>query len=156
MDYGNIGRSFSILHRRSQLFVTAACERLCLSYLEYVALLRILSSEGLSQEDLAAALCLDKAVVTRTIALLEEKNLAYREKDVRDRRMKRIYPTEQAKAEQGFLEEILASWMNYLRQDMDPQMTETAARGILLAAERASKANIPELVRQISSELGHA
>ena len=151
MDYMNIGRSFSVLHRRSQLFVSAACEHLHLSYLEYVMLMRVFSFEGISQEDLSAALCLDKAVVTRTITLLEEKEMVCREKDVRDRRKKRIYPTEKAKAEQEYLEKILASWLDYLQQDMDPYIAETAARGFLLAAERASKANIPELVRQIHS-----
>ena len=90
MDYMNIGRSFSVLHRRSQLFVSAACEHLHLSYLEYVMLMRVFSFEGISQEDLSAALCLDKAVVTRTITLLEEKEMVCREKDVRDRRKKRI------------------------------------------------------------------
>ncbi len=149
MNYRNIGRSFSILHRRSQLFVTAACERLRLSYLEYVMLLQILSSEGLSQEELVSALCLDKAVVTRTIALLEEKEMAYRERDVKDRRMNRIYPTAKAKAERDNLEGILAHWIEYLQQDMDPRVAEAVSGGFLLAAERASKANIPELVRQI-------
>ena len=36
-DYVNIGRWFSILHRRSQLFVVEACQDLHLTYSEYVS-----------------------------------------------------------------------------------------------------------------------
>ena len=149
MDYINIGRCFSILHRRSQLFVTAACERLHLTYSEYVMLLRIFSSEGLSQDELAALLLLDKAVVTRTAAMLEEKGMIRREKDGRDRRMKRLYPTEQAKAEKNALEEILRTWVDFLRQDMPEEEAEAVAGGVLSLSEKACRANIPELVREL-------
>ncbi len=149
MDYMNIGRSFSILHRRSQLFVTAACEHLKLSYSEYVMLMRIFASEGLSQEELSSTLFLDKAVVTRTISLLEQKGMVYREKDARDQRMKRLYPTEQAKEEREYLEGIIYAWVDYLQQGMPREEAEAIAKGFLMASERASQANIPELVRRM-------
>lgn len=149
MDYMNIGRSFSILHRRSQLFVTAACEHLKISYSEYVMLMRIFASEGLSQEELSSTLFLDKAVVTRTISLLEGKGMVRREQDGRDRRMKRLYPTERAKEEREYLEGIIYAWVDYLRQDMPQEETELVAKGFLMASERASQANIPELVRRM-------
>ena len=66
MDYVSIGRCFTILHRRSQAFVTAACARLHLTYSEYVLMIRLYDAEGASQEELASMLYLDKAVVTRS------------------------------------------------------------------------------------------
>lgn len=149
MDYMNIGRSFSILHRRSQLFVTAACEHLKLSYSEYVMLMRIFASEGLSQEELSSTLFLDKAVVTRTISLLEQKGMVYREKDVRDQRMKHLYLTERAKEEREYLEGIIYAWVDYLQQGMSREEAEAVTKGFLMASERASQANIPELVRRM-------
>ena len=67
MDYVNIGRWFTILNRRSQLFVTQCCKDLNITYSEYVLLIRIYDAEGLSQEELASVLFLDKAVVTRSL-----------------------------------------------------------------------------------------
>lgn len=72
-EYINIGRWFSVLHRRSQIFVVEACEKLHLTYSEYVMLLRIYDHEGARQDELAAMLYLDKAVVTRTMTMLEKK-----------------------------------------------------------------------------------
>ena len=48
-EYINIGRWFSVLHRRSQIFVVEACEKLHLTYSEYVMLLRIYDHEGARQ-----------------------------------------------------------------------------------------------------------
>ena len=49
-EYINIGRWFSVLHRRSQIFVVEACEKLHLTYSEYVMLLRIYDHEGARQD----------------------------------------------------------------------------------------------------------
>ena len=93
-EYINIGRWFSVLHRRSQIFVVEACEKLHLTYSEYVMLLRIYDHEGARQDELAAMLYLDKAVVTRTMTMLEKKGLVYREQDARDKRAKHVYLTD--------------------------------------------------------------
>ena len=53
-EYINIGRWFSILHRRSQIFVVEASARLNLTYSENVMLLRIFDHEGARQDELAA------------------------------------------------------------------------------------------------------
>lgn len=45
-EYINIGRWFSILHRRSQIFVVEASARLNLTYSENVMLLRIFDHEA--------------------------------------------------------------------------------------------------------------
>ena len=55
-EYINIGRWFSVLHRRSQIFVVEACEKLHLTYSEYVMLLRIYDHEGARQDELATML----------------------------------------------------------------------------------------------------
>ena len=119
MDYLNVARCFAILHRRSQNFLVEACQKLGLTYSEYVLFMRVFENEGTSQEDLAALLFVDKAVVTRTMKLLEEKNLIYREKDAVDRRMKRIYLTEFGRSQQEFLVKVLNSWADYLVAGME-------------------------------------
>ncbi len=145
-------RCFSILHRRSKFFVAAACERLQITYLEYVMLLQIFSAEGMSQEDLVSVLRLDKAVVARTISLLEQKGMICRRRDSGDHRMKRLYPTEKAKAGEEYLEDVICTWMDYLLQDMDPEASAAFMSGISKVSERACRANLSELVQGIGKK----
>ncbi len=144
MDYVSVGRCFTILYRRSQAFVTAACARLHLTYSEYVLLIRLYDAEGASQEELAAMLYLDKAVVARTLATLEQKGMIRREQDSRDRRVKRIYSTEFALTQKAYLQGIIRTWVKYLASAMDPAEVDTTIRGFHDAAERACQLKIPE------------
>ena len=148
MDYVNIGRWFTILNRRSQLFVTQCCKDMNITYSEYVLLIRIYDAEGLSQEELASVLFLDKAVVTRSLTLLEQKGLVRREQDTHDRRVKRIFLTEYAKTQKEFCQGIIKSWVKYLASGMDPDEVGTMIQGFHDAANRACNADIPALVEK--------
>ena len=150
MDYLNVARCFAILHRRSQNFLVEACQKLGLTYSEYVLFMRVFENEGTSQEDLAALLFVDKAVVTRTMKLLEEKNLIYREKDAVDRRMKRIYLTEFGRSQQEFLVKVLNSWADYLVAGMERSEITQLMQGFHKLAERYCQADF----RKISDGLG--
>lgn len=149
MDYLNIGYYFSVLHRRSQLFIVAACEHLELTYAEYVMLLHIYEEAGASQEKLAGNLYLDKAVVARTLILLEKKDLIRREQSQKDRRVKRVYPTERALKEKRYIQGVLQAWVHYISKDLKPDELEQISMGIERLALHAADANIPGLVRDI-------
>ena len=149
MDYLNMGYYFSVLHRRSQMFIVAACEHLELTYAEYVMLLHIYEDAGASQERLGGNLYLDKAVVARTLTLLEKKNLIRREQSQKDRRVKRVYPTERALKEKGYLQGVLQGWVRYLSKDLDLDELEQISMGIERLALHAADANIPGLVRSL-------
>ena len=111
-DYVNVGRWFSILHRRSQLFVVEACQELNLTFSEYIMLIRIFDNEGAKQDELASMLYLDKAVVTRTVNLLQEKGLIYREQDENDRRVRHIYLTDYGREQHHFLRNMILGWVD--------------------------------------------
>lgn len=147
MDYLNLGHCFSVLHRRSQIFIVTACERLQITYSEYVLLLRLYEREGVSQEQLANLLFLDKAVVTRTMGLLEKKGLIRREQDVEDRRVKRVYLTERAMEEKEYLLGVLRAWMQYLSKDFGEEELKLLVQGFESIAHRAAEANIQGLAR---------
>lgn len=152
MDYVNIGRWFTILNRRSQLFVTQCCKDLNITYSEYVLLIRIYDAEGLSQEELASVLFLDKAVVTRSLTLLEQKGLVRREQDTHDRRVKRIFLTEYAKTQKEFFQGIIKAWVKYLAAGMDAAEVGTTIQGFHDAANRACNADIPALVEAMKAQ----
>ena len=131
-------QSFSLLNRRGQAIITAACEQLDISYSEYVVLMRLLKDEGRSQDEVANFLVLDKAVITRTVNALEKKGLVRREKHLRDKRVKRLYPTDLAKALEVKLAAVLDNWFEYLFADFDEAKCEIIFKGIERATERAS------------------
>ena len=88
--------------------------------------------------------------MTRTMKLLEEKNLIYREKDVADRRMKRIYLTEFGRSQQEFLVKVLDSWADYLVAGMEKSEITQLMQGFHKLAERSCQADF----RKISDGLG--
>ena len=148
-EYINIGRWFSVLHRRSQIFVVEACEKLHLTYSEYVMLLRIYDHEGARQDELAAMLYLDKAVVTRTMTMLENKGLVYREQDARDKRAKHVYLTDYGKKQHAYLRNVIQRWVDYLVEDMEPAEVEVIVKGFDHLVDRACRADIRKLARDI-------
>lgn len=148
-DYVNIGRWFSILHRRSQLFVVEASEKLHLTYSEYVMLIRIFDNEGAKQDDLASMLYLDKAVVTRTMILLQEKGLVVRKRDEQDRRVRRVYLTDFGREQHAYLRNVIQRWVDYLAHDMDPEQVKTIIHGFHVLADRASQADLHRIAKDI-------
>ena len=152
MDYLDIGRCFSILHRRSQLFIVMACERLQLTYSEYVLLIRLYEREGLSQEELSSMLLLDKAVVTRTMGMLEQKGLIRREKDRKDKRVKRVYLTELAMEQKEYLMGVLQVWIDYLSEGLDQGEIRALVQGFHDIARRATEANVQALTRDFAEK----
>ena len=107
-------------------------------------MIRLYDAEGASQEELASMLYLDKAVVTRSLASLEQKGMVHREQDGRDRRIKRIYPTEFAQTQKTFLQGIIRAWVRYLAAGMEQAEVETTIRGFHDAAKRACELRIPD------------
>ena len=94
MDYRNASRWFGILNRRSQAYIVKACEPLDITFSEYVLILNLYDHEGVSQEDMAGLMFVDKAVVARTIKSLEAKGYVRRVQGEQDKRIKRLYTTE--------------------------------------------------------------
>ena len=148
-DYVNVGRWFSILHRRSQLFVVEACQKLNLTFSEYIMLIRIFDNEGAKQDELASMLYLDKAVVTRTVNLLQEKGFIYRKQDEVDRRVRHIYLTEHGRAQHQFLRNIIQGWVDYLVADMSEDEVQVLFNGFGELVSRACNVDLVKLAREL-------
>ena len=150
MDFLQAARCFSVLHRRTQLFIATACEPMGLSYLEFVLLARLYEREGASQEELAAQLFLDKAMATRTLGLLEKKGLARREKDPADLRVRRVYLTERAMEQRGRLLAVLDAWEECIAGKDGRRMPQSLGRLLERAAWRAARANLAEMGKSLA------
>ncbi|MBO5652463.1 MAG: MarR family transcriptional regulator [Selenomonas sp.] len=148
-EYVNWGRWFSILHRRSQLFVVEACQKFGLTFSEYSMLIRLYDKEGAKQDDLAALLYLDKAVVTRTINLLVKKGFIYREADTVDRRIRHIYLTEYGRQQHDYLRNVIQGWIDYLVEDMDKDEVKQLFNGFHKLVDWACDADLVELAKKL-------
>ena len=152
MDYLNVSRCFSILHRRSQQFIIEACADLVLYYSEYVMLIRLFANEGVSQDELASMLCLDKAVVTRAVKNLEERGFLHRDKDSTDRRVKRLFLTEYGKSRKNYLEGILDVWVNELAAGMPSEEIASIMGTLDTLANRAYQINTADLMAKYTAK----
>lgn len=80
-------------------------------------LLRLCRCPGLSQEELARALYVNKSTAARQIAHLEKAGYVERRPSPDDRRRLLVYPTEAALALLPRLREIIGQWNDYLLED---------------------------------------
>lgn len=87
-------RMITLLARKSQMYIGAAFKhKYNISVAEQPFFMALQKCEGATQEELTEMVCVDKAVTTRVVKTLEEKGFLIREKDMKDRRQNRIYPT---------------------------------------------------------------
>jgi len=131
------------------LFIVEACQKLGLTYSEYVMLKHIYQDEGAKQDELAEALFLDKAVVTRTVNMLEQKGFVRREQDSFDRRVKHIYLTERGLNQRAYLDNVLSTWIDYLIKDIPDDHVKMVMDGLDILGTRACDADFSKLVKSI-------
>ena len=151
-NYVNLGRWFSILYRRSQQFVAEACEDLGLTYSEFVLLVRLYDNEGAKQDELAANLFLDKAVVTRTINSLEAKGYLLRKPDASDRRVRHVYLTEFGKEKHAYFRNVIQRWTDYLFAELPRDEARIVFHSLEKLTDRACKAELREIAKGISGK----
>ena len=100
-------------------------------------LMALYHHEGLTQEELARYLNVNKSSVTRQLAYLEENGYIRREPDPADRRSLLVYPTEKANALRERMRGVLRDWNAYLTADFTDAERETLSQLMARVAERA-------------------
>lgn len=93
----SITRMIRLLARKSQSYIGCALSKYNLTAAEQPFFMTLQHHEGITQEELTAIVCVDKAATTRAVKSLEEKGFLIRIQDKEDRRQNRIYPTDKAK-----------------------------------------------------------
>ncbi len=89
---------------------------LCAPHHSYI--LNICKKPGISQEQLAEHICVDKSNVTRQIAHLENAGYVTRTQSPDDRRVTLVYPTDKAFSALPYVKETVAFWNSYITQDL--------------------------------------
>ena len=95
-----------------------------LSPLYHSYVLIISKNPGISQDELAKELCINKSTVARGVASLEEKGFVERKTDDNDKRILRVYPSEKMLEVLPNIRKAIREWNKYLTDDIDETEVE--------------------------------
>lgn len=130
-------RQISVTYRCAMRYRERELEDTGLAGCQTPYLLALYRHEGLTQEELARYLNVNKSSVARQLAALEEKGYIRREADPADRRSLLVYPTEKANELQDRMRRVLRDWSDYLTADFTAEERETLSRLMSRVTERA-------------------
>ena len=153
MDYKDVARNFGLLDRRTRAYVTMACDKWGIGFSEYVILENLYDHEGCTQDDLAAMIMADKAIVTRSIKLLEDKQIVFRRQNQQDKRCKNVYLTKYGKCLETEMADIVRNWVDLLATGIDQETIERVMDSLHVAAAQVAKVDMHEEEIKIKGEL---
>lgn len=120
----NIARMITLLARKSQIYIGSALSKYNITASEQPFFMALQKHEGITQEELTAIVCVDKAVTTRVVKSLEKKGYLRRVKDIQDRRRNLIYPTDITKKLGKAVKDELLYFNDLLVQNIDEKHIE--------------------------------
>lgn len=100
-------------------------------------LLAICAEPGISQEQLARTICINKSNIARQAAALEEDGFISRKPCGKDKRVMRLYPTDKALALLPQIQRIMRTWQAHLTQDLTAREQELLEDMLLRMKQRA-------------------
>ncbi|MFF3102057.1 MarR family winged helix-turn-helix transcriptional regulator [Viridibacillus arvi] len=134
----SIGRWVSMLHRYGNIYMNSKLKEYNLGAGQYQFLAALYQQEGLSQDEIAHLLKMDKGTAARAIAKLEQEGYVERKVFNVDKRIKKLYLTEKAHALEPTLISILSGWKNVITEGLseeDQQATLKLLKHLSLNAE---------------------
>ena len=114
-------KSVSRTHRCANAFRAAALPDQNIKGCQHIYIFHICRTPGISQEQLARKICVNKSSVTRQLASLEKQGLIERRSDVEDRRVLRAYPTQKAKDIYPKVQDCMVRWNDLLLEDFSEE-----------------------------------
>ena len=135
------GTYISVLMRQLNLFFCHELSDVEITASELMYLSQLYNRDGLTQEEMAAVITVDKAATTRTIQGMEKKGLVRREAHEENYRAKRVYLTDKAKNAEPRIRELQKKWVDFITQDMTQKEAEVFAAQLKKMAQRAKEIN---------------
>lgn len=112
-------------------------EELCSWHYNYV--LPVCRHPGMSQEQLARHVCMDKSNVTRHLSRLEEKGYVERRPSETDKRVTLVYPTGRLEDMIPKVRQINQDWSDYILDGLSAEEIERLEATLLKIARRAKE-----------------
>lgn len=129
MDH-SIARMITLLARKSQSYIASALNKYNITAAEQPFFMAIQHHKGITQEELTALVCVDKAATARTVKSLEEKGFLVRVQDKHDRRQNRIYATDTAIQLAGAVRSELLYFNELLTRGITPEEIDIIFAGL--------------------------
>ncbi len=98
----------------------------------------ICAEPGISQDQLARRICINKSNVARQIAVLEEDGFVTRSASQSDKRTMELYPTQKTLELLPQIRKILTSWEDWLTQDLTQEEAAMVASALVKMKARAT------------------
>jgi len=119
-----IMRKVNILTRSEGVYRTDRLDIPELKGWHHTYILAICKNPGLSQDELARHIAVNKSNVARNLAHLEESGYVKREISSKDRRVINVFPTQKMLDIFPKVKAITMEWNNYLAEDLTPDEFE--------------------------------
>ena len=130
-------RNINLLSRCQNLYRTDRLRDSGLSAPYYNYVLPICHTPGLSQEQLARRLCINKYNVTRHLAQLEENGYVERRPSESDKRQTLVYPTQKMLDLLPEVRRGIQEWDDYLFDGLSPEELEQFDATLFKITQRA-------------------
>lgn len=142
-----MGRMITLVCIKSQICAGSVLKKYNITAAEQRFFMHVQSHKGMTQENLSAALSVDKAATARAVKSLEQKGYVTRVKDENDRRQNRIYPTQAAEEIMPYVKKDLMRLNDIITEGIDAQTLEAA-----YAALEKMKQNLTEMMSKKDEE----
>lgn len=119
MQKDRFGKHISLIYRYSQIFFNAQLKKYHLGSGQYIFLVNLFENNGISQEQLADIVKIDKATTARAVAKLVEEKYVIRKISRNDKRAYKLYTTDKAAAIKDILFGLLDSWNTIMLDQFD-------------------------------------
>lgn len=120
----HIGKYIGELHRASGMYFSKKFNKFGIGSGQYIFLLNLYRSSGITQEELTEKVKLDKATTARAIKKLEDEGYVNRVKKENDKRAYRLELTEKAESIKEEVYSIMNEWENKVRSCLTEEETE--------------------------------
>ena len=107
-----LGLLVSMIHRTRMMYINDKMKGMDITAGQFPFIMVLSHEEGITQEDLAAHLHIDKGTVARALRKLEDKKFIFREIDKKNRRRYLIYLTEKGRSVVPHIINIDNEWEN--------------------------------------------
>lgn len=124
----SIGRLVSILYRKNQVYLDISLRPLGITASELPFIMCLYRRDGISQEELSADLCIDKAATAKAVRSLIEKGYVSRRRNPQDRRANMVFISELALQNQEKITDKLEEWTKYLTFGIDAEELDVMFR----------------------------
>lgn len=134
----SITRYINVISRCGSMYRNERLKESDLGPSHHTYLFTICRTPGISQEQLAKKIYINKSNVTRTLTVLEKNGYIERRPSETDKRVTLVYPTQKAQDTLPLLREIMHDWNTMIAEDFTEEELEQFRSMLARIADRAT------------------